>query len=524
MTPQGSRLIVADTVRTADGVLGNAVLVEGDSVVAVGDATELAGRAATEHNYPGVIVPGLRDAHLHPVPYTAAIAGISLKEAVDIAEVLQQIRSAADSAPGPIVAFRLDDETLADGRLPTRDDLDGAVTSRPVLAHRYCGHVAVANSAALGLADIQTDTPDPPGGVIDRDEAGVPTGVLRETAIELVSTRLAGEAAISPAALLAAFRGMAGLGLTSVGAMVRPGDGPWASLGNEVELLAEVAADLPIRVHAFVITPDPDELLTARDILNGSGERLRWLGVKLFADGSLGGHTAAMYRPFADAPDETGTMRLTAADRRLAETALAADGMVAIHAIGDRACGAVLDLFADLIAAGADPRRLRLEHASVMSPEDCNRAADLGMVVSIQPAFIGSETEWLEKRLGPERLRLAYPFASLEQAGAHLAGGSDCPVEPPHPLRGMALARDRAGLVPEEGLSAPSALRLFTAGAASALGEPPPLTAGSPADLIVLDHDPVASTSKELRDTAVIATLVDGVEVAVDTGHEVWVG
>lgn len=524
MMPQGSRLIVADTVRTADGVLGNAVLVEGGNVVAVGDTTELAGRSATEDSYQGVIVPGLRDAHLHPVPYTAAIAGISLKDAVDIADALQQIGAAAASAPGPIVAFRLDDETLADRRLPTRDDLDGAVASRPVLAHRYCGHVAVANSAALGLAGIQTDTPDPPGGVIDRDEDGVPTGVLRETAIELVSTRLVGEAAIRPAALLAAFRGMAGLGLTSVGAMVRPGDGPWASLGNEVELLAEVAGDLPIRVHAFVITPDPDELLAARDILNGSGERLRWLGVKLFADGSLGGHTAAMHQPFADAPDETGTMRLTAADRTLAETAIAADGMVAIHAIGDRACGAVLDLFADLISVGADPRRLRLEHASVMLSEDCNRAAALGIIVSIQPAFIGSETEWLEKRLGPDRLRLAYPFASLEQAGALLAGGSDCPVEPPHPLRGMALARDRAGLVPEEGLSPPSALRLFTTGAAAALGEPPPLVTGSPADLVVLDRDPVASTADQLREAAVVATLVAGAEIAVDPGHEVWVG
>lgn len=524
MTPPASRLIIADAVRTAEGMLGDAVLVGSDTIVAVGGADELIGRATVAHRYRGVIVPGLRDAHLHPVPYTAAIAGVSLKAAVDMADVLAQIRSAADAAPGPIVAFRLDDEALAELRLPTRDDLDGAVAEKPVLAHRYCGHVAVANSAALALADIHATTPDPPGGRIDRDEAGVPTGVLRETAIELVSTRLAGQAAVRPAALLAACGGLAGLGLTSVGAMVRPGDGPWASLGNEVELLAEVAEDLPIKVHAFVITSDPNELLAAREVLNGSGDRLSWLGLKLFADGSLGGHTAAMHRAFADAPEETGTMRLTAADRRLAETALAAGGMVAIHAIGDRACGSVLNLFADLISAGADPRRLRLEHASVMSSEDCVRAADLGIIVSIQPAFIGSETEWLEKRLGPERLPSAYPFASLERAGAHLAGGSDCPVEPPHPLRGMALARDRAGLVPEEGLGASAALRLFTAGAAAALAEPPPLAIGSPADLVVLDRDPIASTPDELRDTAVVATLVDGEEVAVDPEHDVWVG
>lgn len=515
------RLIVADAVRTAEGLVGDAVLVDGDTVVAVGQSSEL--DSAPGEHFRGVIVPGLRDAHLHPVPYTAAIAGLSLKNAIDIADLQQRIQSAAAAHSGPIVAFRLDDESLTELRLPSRDDLDAAVATTPVIVHRYCGHVAIANTAALDIARIGSNTANPPGGIIDRDEAGVPTGVLRETAIELVSTRLAGQAAVGPQALLAAFRGLAGLGLTSVGAMVRPGDGPWASLGNEVELLAEVADELPIRVHGFVITSDPAELLAARDVLNGAGSRLRWLGVKLFADGSFGGHTAAMREPFADAPGEIGTMRLTDADDMLARTALAAGGMVAIHAIGDRACGAVLDTFAGLIDSGADPTRLRLEHASVMSTSDRARAADLGIVLSIQPAFLGSETNWLEKRLGPERLPLAYPFASLEREGARLAGGSDCPVEPPDPLQGMALARDRAGLVPAEGLSAASALRLFTTGAAEALEESAPLAPGSPADLVVLDRDPVVSTPEELRDAKVIATFVDGAAVSVDPDHVAWV-
>jgi len=518
------RLIIADAVRTADGVRGNAVLVDGETVIAIGDSDELRSRAHSAEGYPGVIIPGLRDAHLHPVPYTAAIAGISLKDAGDIADVQQRIRSAASVESGPIVAFRLDDESLKELRLPTRHDLDAAVATTPAIVHRYCGHVAVANTAALDLADITPGTEDPTGGIIDRDEAGRPTGVLRETAIELVSTRLAGEASVRPAQLLAAFRGLAGLGLTSVGAMVRPGDGPWASLGNEVELLAGVSDDLPINVHAFVITSKRAELLAARDTLDGAGGRLRWLGVKLFADGSFGGHTAAMREPYADAASETGTMRLTGTDRTLAATSLATGGMVAVHAIGDRACGAVLDMFTDLIDSGADPGRLRLEHASVMTESDRARAGDLGIIVSIQPAFIGSETGWLEKRLGPHRLPLAYPFASLEQQGAQLAGGSDCPVEPPDPLHGMALARDRAGLVPAEALNASSALGLFTDGAADALGEPQPLAPGSPADLVVLDRDPVSSTPDELREATVIATLVDGAVVPIDSDHVVWVG
>lgn len=515
------KLIVADAVRTAAGVSGNAVLVDGGHVVAVGAGSDLQDGTVHEERYPGAyIAPGLRDAHLHPTPYAALLRGVQLKDATDIADVLDRLRDAANR-PGPVIAMRLDDESLAERRLPTRRDLDAAVSDRPVIAHRYCGHIAVANSAALRRAGIDASTPDPEGGTIDRDGAGNPTGVLRETAIELVSTTL--DASVEPDDLLQTVRGLAGIGITSIGAMLGTGeDGPWASLGDETELFAEIARSLPIKVHAFVIADDPARLERARATIDGRGAYLRFAGVKRFSDGSLGGHTAAMCEPFADRPDTAGTNRLTAADAAAVAHTLADGGIACVHAIGDGAVASVLDLFEGLVAAGHRADRMRIEHASVMTSSDIERAARLGVILCVQPAFLGSEAGWLEKRLGAERLARTYPFGSLERAGALLAGGSDCPVEPPHPLWGMALARDRAGIVPEEALGPTRALALFTSGAARALGEPAPLAPGNPADLIVLDRDPVASSPGELRAARVIDTFVDGDTVIVDRTIATW--
>ena len=517
-----NRLLVADRV-AGIGVDGDAVEVRGGRVVGVGRAAALRRDDLAEERFPGAtIVPGLRDAHVHPVPYAATLSGVGLKDASNLAEVLDRVTAAAETSSGAILGLRLDDRSLAELRLPTRWDIDAAVADRPVLLKRYCGHVAVANSAALAAGGITADTPDPAGGAIDRDEAGEPTGILRETAVDLVAPHLDTSSPVGPEALLTALRGLVGLGLTSIGAMLGLGNGPWASLGDEIDLIAGIASDLPLRVHGYVIARNVDELEDAAARLTGRGSRLRWAGLKLFADGSLGGHTAAMCRGYHDAPDETGLLRLDPDDVALARAALDMGGDVAIHAIGDRACAKVLDVFETFVDDGVDPSRLRLEHASVLTTEDIGRIADLGIVASVQPTFLGSEITWLESRVGTERLARTYPFRSLLDAGARLAGGSDCPVEPPHPLWGMALARDRAGVVPTEGLDAVEALALFTDGAAAALGEEPPLRVGSPADLVVLDVDPLTATPEELRTAAVLCSFVDGAEILVDRDRPVW--
>jgi len=147
----------------------------------------------------------------------------------------------------------------------------------------------------------------------------------------------------------------------------------------------------------------------------------------------------------------------------------------------------------------------------------------MGVIASVQPAFIGSETGWLGARVGEDRLARTYPFASLQSAEATLAGGSDSPVESPDPFAGMALARDRAGMVPEESVDGIAALRLFTEGGAAALGEPSPLGVGSAADFVVVDRNPVAVTPDELRGTRVLSTIVGGAVVRVDRSQAFWV-
>ncbi len=512
-------LLVAEAVRTARGIPGNAILVDGGKVVAVGDRRDLVEPGLTVEEHPGAyLLPGLRDAHMHPVPYAASLTGTSLRGVADIGELLDTLARAASALPpgAPLVALRLDDETLAEHRLPTREDLDRAVPDRPVLVHRYCGHVAIANTAALRHAGVTASTPDPGDGSIDRDTGGEPTGILRETAIDLVSTTLDASANLSEEALVDALTGLAGVGITSIGAILGLGDGPWASLGDEVSAVAAIADRLPIGVHGFVIAHSVDALTDAARRLDVGSDRLRWLGYKGFADGSLGGHTAAMHAPFNDLPDEMGTMRLDDMDRELAKAAIRMGGMVALHAIGDRANEAVIDLYETLISAGASPKRLRIEHASVLDRSDIDRIARLGVIASVQPAFIGSESSWIVDRVGPDRIVSTYPFASLDHAGVPLCGGSDSPVESPDPWVGMALARDRAGVMLEEGLLPNRALSLFTDGAALALGEPVPLSAGSPADVIAVDRDPVAVTADDLRHTVVLETWVGGEAVTVD--------
>ncbi len=477
----------------------------------------------------GYIVPGLRDAHFHPVTYAASLVVPSLKSAGDFAEIGRRLEEAAASlATGaPMSAIRLDDESLAEGQLPNRHDLDAMVGDRPLIIHRYCGHIAMANTAALELAGVTAATPDPVGGTLDRDEHGEPTGVLREMGIESVSLPLAERSgpAVTDDQVIDAMYALASVGLTSIGGIVGCGDGPWADLGDQFSQLLRVADRLPINVRVLVIGRDPDQLRDAAQRLDEAGSlRLTFLGVKIFGDGSLGGHTAAMHEPFADA-DTTGQLRFDATTSKpLVETALALGGISAIHAIGDRANAAVLDFYSDLIQDGADPARLRIEHASILGPDEVAAFARLGVTASVQPAFMASETGWLEKRVGSDRLSQSYPLRTLLDAGVPLAGGSDCPVEPPHPLPGMAAARDRCGIVPAEGLTAREALGLFTVGAARAMLEPEPLIAGSPADFIVLDVDPLEATPDELRSARVLATYVSGELVDVPDGIVTWQG
>jgi predicted amidohydrolase YtcJ len=214
-------------------------------------------------------------------------------------------------------------------------------------------------------------------------------------------------------------------------------------------------------------------------------------------------------------------MRIDAGTERMAKASLEMGGRVAVHAIGDRANGAVLDLYESLIDGGADPGDLRIEHVSVITGRDIERLADLGVTAVVQPAFLMSEVDWLEGRVGIERIDRTYAFRSLLEAGVPLAGSSDCPVEPPSPWWGIAAARDRAGLTPAERLNPAQAFGLFTSDAAVALGAPQ-LEVGRPCDLAIVDRDPLEADPDELRATEVVATWREGEPVPTPGDLKVW--
>lgn len=403
------------------------------------------------------------DHHFHPLGYVTLVNGLELMNAASLDEVLNLVADRAGQVEGPVIGQRLNDEAVEERRLLTAADLDDVVPDRPVLLYRYCGHIAVANSDALALAGVDADTPDPDGGSIDRDRSGRPTGVLRETAVQLVSSALAPlTRPPSDPEILDALATLPEMGIGSVTGIISMGDAIWCGVEDELETLARLAPDLPVDIDILVITHDPADLQTAKERIERAEGRLRFHGWKDFADGSLGGHTAAMYQPFADRPDTIGTDRLDharAVEMGLASFALG--GVVAIHAIGDRANDLVLDVMEELIAGGIDPGALRVEHASILTRATIERMARLGVTASVQPAFLASEETWLEKRLGADRMSRAYPFRSLLEAGVHLLGGSDSPVELPHPETGINAAVDRHGINPGEALTREQAEFLF---------------------------------------------------------------
>ena len=305
------RLVIADSVVGHEGA--DAVLVSDGRIEAIGSAADLTSPSVATERFAGVIGSAMCDAHLHPVGYAAVLHRPSLMTAADFDEVAAILsESAADSPAGSaITGMRRDDDGLAEGRLPDRHLLDRAVPDRPVFVVRYCGHIAIANTIALEMAGIGPDTPDPEGGVIDRDDHGVPTGVLRETANEMVSGALRELAPpVTTDDLVEASAALASLGLASVGGIVDIREGCWSGAGSELDALIDAAPDLAIRVRALVVAQTPQELEDAASRLADAGPNLTFLGLKAFADGSLGGHTAAMHRPFSDQPDQSGTHRL----------------------------------------------------------------------------------------------------------------------------------------------------------------------------------------------------------------------
>lgn len=473
-----TRLLVG---RGVVGVAGaDSVLVNEDRIVAIGRLSEFKGDFDVRR-HDGHLSAPRHDHHFHPFGYAGALSRLSLKDASDFDELRERLQTAtARLLPGEtLTAHRLDDEGLAELRLPDRWELDAMVGETPALLHRYCGHIAVANSAALALA-----------GIGDHSD-----GILREQEIGGVSQVVAArQAPLAAEAVESALVGLASFGLGKIEAIVSVGDPLFCEVPDELASLIALAPRVPLDFEVLVIAPDPSTLASAAAALEGAGSNVRFAGWKDFADGALGGRTAALHEPFSDDPGNRGIMRLVRPHAmEMARACLGLGGAVALHAIGDRANDAVIDLFGEL---GPGSGRLRVEHASVLRPAARKRMASLGVTASVQPSFITSEVDWLAKRLGP-RVEHTYALAEMEEEGIALLGGSDCPVESPNPWEGM-----DAALV--GGLGPRSAYHLYG----------PSLQVGAASNVIVLDRDP---TGPGVKDTKVIASYRRGQPLELST-------
>jgi predicted amidohydrolase YtcJ len=432
--------------------------------------------------------PGLIDSHIHLEGLAGRHLTLDLNGARSLDDTLRRVERWATNLASDawLVGAGWYNDAWPERAFPSRLDLNRAAGDRPALLRRKDGHSAWVSSAALKLAHLDRDTPDPPGGLVDRDSVGRPTGILRETAISAVSDLIPEpDEADLDRAMLRALKGLARLGLTAVHSMDSASG--FASLQR-----LHAKGKLPIRVTYNL--PLADLAHAERmGVRSGWGDEcLRIWGIKAFLDGSLGSRTAEML-------DGSGTARLAQADLvDMIERCVRAELNVCLHAIGDGAVRRALDALQPHRRAWSRWRP-RIEHAQCVHPKDVRRFARIGVIASMQPIHAVADRELADSNW-PDVAANAYAWRALEQAGAGLAFGSDAPVETADPLPGIEAAtawRRRARWYPELAVSKASALRAYTLGAAYAAGvegDTGSLVPGKLCDLTVVDEGHVVAT------------------------------
>jgi predicted amidohydrolase YtcJ len=497
-----------------------ALLVENGAVVLVGTEAEARRAAPTgveTHSLAGdLLLPGLVDAHLHVAEVTRAREGLHLGEATSIKESVEALRRWADAHPsGWIVGRGWDPERSPGREWPTRHDLDRASRDRPVVVVHGSGHAVIASSAALEVAGFGRSTADPPGGRLGREPDGAPDGRLFEGALRVVMGRPEALDLPDPSALRRTLQSAAALGLTTVGAM--------SASPEEANALRELSRTgaLPGRVRVYLHGNRWTEYFHAPAGSDGAPGRFAVVGVKEYTDGAFGTRTAWLSEPYADEPGTAGMPVAGREPLRVLLEAIAAKGLVpALHAIGDRAVDSALKLLEGFRTSSGRPARI--EHAALTPPALFGRLARVRPALIVQPGFVWSD-HWLGARLGPDRVRWAYAFRTLERQGNLLVGSSDAPYDPMDPWRGILAAVQRtdpqgrsANATPEEALTAEEAIRLYTANAGVAFGEPElgHLEPTSTADLVRVAA-PSLGAAIEAGSAAVRETWVGGVRVAV---------
>lgn len=507
-----------------------AIVSKGGRIVAVGTKEELLldfGRAGHQKVdlMGGYVYPGLTDSHIHLSGVGQKMRMLDLSLCQTGEEMLKEIQKRAREAKDGewILGLGLDENRLQ-GDVPSLKELDEVSKGHPVFLTRVCFHAHLVNTAAYRLAGIGEDQSDPEDGAFGRDESGKLNGWVYENASNAFYAAMPKpDLREKKDTIRQAVKAALASGLTAV----HTED---LRFFESVEEMVAVWRDLVeeglfLRTHQLIYHPylrQLDEI----GLKAGDGDEWFRIGaMKIFADGSIGGGTARLSEPYADNEKNRGL--LTHSDEELHELARLAvkRGMpIAVHAIGDEAADRVIGVMEHHPLSVRGDRRLRhrLIHGQFLRKDLIGRLAGMDVVVDVQPRFVASDFPWVLERVGSERARYAYAWKSLLDAGVRLAGGSDSPIEPLHPLLGIhaAVTRrhpeeagDHPGYFPEQKLTAEQALRLFTAGSAVAAGEEHErgtLAVGKYADMTVFDRDLLKVNPDELLQTKAICTITNG--------------
>jgi predicted amidohydrolase YtcJ len=501
-----------------------------EKIIAIGEKEELLPLASTDTRIIDLkgrsVLPGFNDSHLHLIEGGLNLIQLDLSNVRSRTEFISRVAEYGKNLDKGdwILGGGWDNEGWDDKTPPTRELIDPVSRDNPLLLTRVDCHMSLANSYALTLAGIDEKTADPPGGAVIRDNQGKPTGILADTAQQLVwrvvpspsekKLLSAAKKALSEAARV---------GITSItenafliADTTRPAD---EMVRIYHRLLRE--GELTLRVNLW-FPVEAVENISSLGIESGFGSyNLRIAGVKGFLDGSLGASSARFFKPYTDDPENRGIL-VTPPERmsELLKKAVRANLQPAVHAIGDEANHILLDIYQEILNENkTSPLRLRMEHAQHLTREDIARMGRLEIIASVQPRHAVDDYRFLWRKLGDERAKTSYPYRSLLEAGAPLAIGSDFPVAPLSPLISLKAAVVRKGeeAVEEwflkERLPLSSALTAYTRGSAYATGEEGikgELSLSKLADMVVLSDDIFKIPEEKIAELAVDYTIVGG--------------
>jgi predicted amidohydrolase YtcJ len=508
-----------------------AIAVKGNRIVFVGSDSEVKkyeGKQTRVVDLQGrTVVPGMTDSHNHLIGVGLREMTLNLEGTTSLEDFLTKVKARVDRAkPGEWITGRGWIETFWKPPVfPTRQDLDKVAPDNPIFLDRADGHGAVVNSAALKIAGVDRNTPNPFGGEISKDKAGEPNGMLLDNAQELVTQHIPSTtmAEYEQAVLLGVKREI-GLGWCQV----QDAGGTYSDVALYRKLYDE--GKIKLRIYKAVYGPSENSqrLLREGPIIGAYDGRFTLRTIKVISDGALGSRGAALLEPYSDKPETSGFLTVKEEELMpMLSDALRQGIQVETHAIGDRANRFILDSYEKaMVAVPPDKRKIgeprwRVEHAQIVNPVDIPRFAKLGVIPSMQPSHAIGDLHFAPSRLGIKRLEGAYAWQSFIKSGSIVVAGSDAPVERGEPMIEFYAAvarRDQKGFSgegwhPEQAVSREQALKMLTVWPAYAAFEEKlkgSIEIGKYADLTVLSADIMKISEPLILKTRCLMTVIGG--------------